>query len=186
MKLAITGATGQLGRLVVEKLKTKIPADQLVGVVRSADKAADLGIEVREADYDNTAALDSALKGIDTLLLISANDLSGKRVPQHLNIINAAKLNGVKRVVYTSLLHADTTTIGLGKEHVETEKYLKASGIPFTLLRNGWYTENYGGSVGSALASGVLLGCAGDGKISSATRSDYADAAVAVSRRQGI
>lgn len=180
MSIAITGATGQLGQLVVQKLKEKVSANEIVAVVRSAQKAADLGVQAREADYDNTAALESALQGVDTLLLISANDLTGKRVQQHSNIIDAAKKSGVKWIVYTSILRADTSTIGLAKEHIQTENYLKNAGIPYTILRNGWYTENYAGSIGAALGSGSLLGSAGDGKISSATRADFADAAVAV------
>lgn len=179
MKIAVTGATGQLGRLVVEKLQERVPASGIVAIVRSPQKAADSGVEIREADYEDTAALDRALKGIDTLLLISASEV-GKRKQQHHNIIEAARKNGVKRVVYTSLLHADTSPLNLADEHRATEDEIKASGIPFTILRNGWYTENYTGSIPGALAGGAFPGSAGDGRISSASREDYAEAAVAV------
>ena len=178
MTIAVTGATGQLGRLVVERLRERVPADEIVALVRSTAKAADLGVAVREADYDRPETLDRALAGVDTLLLISANEV-GKREEQHRNVIAAAKRAGVKRIVYTSLLRADSSPLSLAGEHLATEAALKASGIPFTILRNGWYAENYTGSIPGALAGGAFLGSAGDGRISAATRADYADAAVA-------
>jgi len=179
MTIAITGATGQLGRLVVQKLKEKINPGDIVGLVRSPEKAADLGITVRVADYTQPATLEAALQGIDTLLLISGNDI-GHRTAQHANVINAAKKSGVKRIVYTSLLRADTSPLSLAPEHAQTEALLKQSGLLYTILRNGWYTENYTGAIPPALAHGALFGSARDGKISSAHRADYADAAVAV------
>ena len=179
MKIGITGATGQLGRLVVEKLKGKTSSENIVALVRSTQKAAGLGVEAREFDYVRSENLAGALKGIDSLLLISGNEI-GQRAIQHNNIIRAAKEAGIQWIVYTSLLRADTSTLSLAGEHLATELTLKASGIPFTILRNGWYTENYTGSLGGALAGGALVGSAGDGKISSATRSDFAEAAVAV------
>src|SRR5688572_12377376 len=160
MKIGITGATGQLVRLVVSKLKTKISPEDIVALVRSVPKAADLGIEVREADYDKPETLEPALKGVDTLLLISANEV-GKRVVQHRNIIAAAKKAGVKWIIYTSLLHADKSSLGLAAEHIATEEALKKSGAPCTLLRNGRYTENYIRTIPGALAAGVILGSAG-------------------------
>ena len=178
MTIGITGATGQLGRLIVQKLKTKVPAGDIVALVRDPAKGQDLGVAVREADYDRPDTLGPALKGIDTLMFISASEI-GKRLPQHRNLIAAAKKAGVKRIVYTSLLHTDDSPINLASEHLPTENEIKASGIPYTILRNGWYTENYTGSIGGALAGGAFLGSAGDGKISSAARSDFADAAVA-------
>lgn len=178
MTIAITGATGQLGRLVVQKLKEKINPGDIVGLVRSPEKAADLGITVRAADYTQPATLEAALQGIDTLLLISGNDI-GHRTAQHANVINAAKKSGVKRIVYTSLLRADTSSLSLAPEHAQTEAQLKQSGLVYTILRNGWYTENYTGAIAPALAHGALYGSAKDGKISSAPRADYADAAVA-------
>ncbi|WP_242919786.1 SDR family oxidoreductase [Pontibacter liquoris] len=184
MKIAVTGATGQLGRLVIARLKEKAATDTLIGLVRSPQKAADLGIEVREADYDQPETLDPALKGVDTLLLISGSEV-GKRATQHRNVIDAAKKAGVKWIVYTSLLHTDTSSLSLATEHLATEAALERAGIPYTLLRNGWYTENYTGSISGALAGGAFIGSAGDGKISGATRADYAEAAVAVLTGKG-
>ncbi|GAA4302956.1 SDR family oxidoreductase [Nibribacter koreensis] len=178
-RIAITGATGQLGRLVIQKLKEKGTTDTLIGLVRSPEKAAGLGIETRLADYEKPDTLNSALQGVDTLLLISGSEV-GKRAAQHQNVIAAAKNAGVKWIVYTSLLHVDTSTLSLAGEHRATEQTLKDSGIPHTILRNGWYTENYTNSVGGALAGGAFIGSAGEGKISSAARADYADAAIAV------
>ncbi|MGV8877735.1 MAG: SDR family oxidoreductase [Sphingobacteriaceae bacterium] len=183
MKIAITGATGQLGRLVVNKLKEKT-GNKIIALVRSSKKAADLDVETREADYEKPETLLAALKDIDTLLLISSSEV-GKRAAQHQNVIDAATANGVKWIIYTSILHADTSTIGLAKEHLETEAALQKSGIPFTLLRNGWYTENYSGSIPGTIAGGALLGSAGDGKIAAASRDDYAAAAVAVLTSEG-
>lgn len=179
MKTGITGATGQLGRLVVESLKNKVAAENLVALIRTPEKASDLGIEARAFDYEKSEGLAGALQGIDHLLLISGNEI-GKRKQQHENVINAAKQAGIKWIVYTSLLHADKSTLSLAEEHKITEEALKASGIPYTILRNGWYTENYTGSVPGAVKAGVLLGSAGEGRISSATRRDYAEAAAVV------
>jgi len=184
MKIGITGATGQLGRLVVAKLKEKRGDDTIVGLVRSAEKGAELGIECREFDYNHPGNLVIALEGIDHLLLISGNEL-GQRASQHANVIAAAKKAGVKWIVYTSLLHADTSSLSLAPEHLATESELKQMGIPYTILRNGWYTENYTGSVQGALAGGAFIGSAGDGRISSASRADFAEAAVAVLTGEG-
>ncbi|MBD8561827.1 SDR family oxidoreductase [Pseudomonas fluorescens] len=179
MTIAITGANGQLGRLVVERLKARRPDIELIALVRSPEKATDLGITVRQADYDRPDTLPSALTGINTLLLISSSEI-GRRSMQHRNVIKAAKQAGVKHIIYTSVLHADTSALGLAAEHIDTESALMASGIPFTLLRNGWYTENYTAAAKGAVDAGSLMGSAGDGRIASASRSDYADAAVAV------
>lgn len=179
MTIAITGATGQLGRLVIEKLKARGAAGDIIALARDPAKAADLGVSVRAGDYAQPAALKAALAGVDTLLLIASNEI-GQRTAQHRNVIEAAKATGVKRIVFTSLLHADISTLSLAGEYRETEAMLKASGIPAVILRNGWYTENYTGSIGGALAGGAFIGSAGEGKISSAARADYAEAAVAV------
>jgi NAD(P)H dehydrogenase (quinone) len=184
MKIAITGATGRLGQIVVAKLLDKISSDNVIALVRSTNKATNLGVEVREADYDKPEVLESALSGIDTLLLISGSEI-GKRAIQHRNVIDAAKRSGVKWILYTSILRADTSTISLAQEHLATEADLKNSNIPFTILRHGWYTENYTASIGGALAGGAFIGSAGDGKISSAARADYAEAAVAVLTSSG-
>lgn len=184
MKTGITGATGQLGRLVVAQLKERVNADDLVALVRSPEKAADLGIAVRAFDYTQPETLVDGLQGIDRLLLISANEV-GKRKVQHQNVIEAARKAGVKWIVYTSLLKADSSSLSLAGEHVETEKLLKASGIPHTILRNGWYTENYTPSIPGAVAAGAWAGSAGDGRIASAARADYAEAAAVVLTSEG-
>lgn len=180
--IAITGATGQLGQLVIEDLLRTVPASQIVAIVRNPAKAAALsqqGVIVRQGDYSDEAALTTALQGVDKLLLISSSEV-GQRAAQHRNVINAAKAAGVAFIAYTSLLHADTSPLGLHVEHVETEKLLAASGIPFALLRNGWYSENYLASAPPALEHGVFIGAAGDGKIAAAARADYAAAAARV------
>ncbi|EKS9202511.1 SDR family oxidoreductase [Enterobacter cloacae] len=185
--IAITGATGQLGRLVIEQLLKTVPANQIVAIVRNPAKAEALsqqGIVVRQGDYTDQAALTTALKGVKKLLLISSSEV-GQRATQHQNVINAAKAAGVTFIAYTSLLHADNSPLGLHVEHVATEKALAASGIPYALLRNGWYTENYLASAPPALEHGVFIGAAGEGKIASATRADYAAAAAKVVSEEG-
>ncbi|MBJ6383432.1 SDR family oxidoreductase [Enterobacter cloacae] len=185
--IAITGATGQLGQLVIEELLKTVPASQIVAIVRNpakADALSQRGMVVRQADYTDQAAFTTALNGVDKLLLISSSEV-GQRAAQHQNVINAAKAAGVKLIAYTSLLHADTSPLGLHVEHVETEKALAESGVPYTLLRNGWYTENYLASVPPALEHGVFIGAAGEGKIASATRADYAAAAAKVVSEEG-
>jgi NAD(P)H dehydrogenase (quinone) len=178
MIIGITGATGQLGRLIIQKLKEKTSA-QVLALARSPQKAADLGVPIHEADYGKPETLDEALFGIDILLLISSNAL-GKRIVQHRNVIEAAKNNNIKWIVYTSILHADTTPLHFAYEDSKTEAAIIRSGLPYTILRNGWYTEMYTNSIPGALARGAFTGCAGYGRISSATRLDYAEAAVAV------
>ena len=185
--IAITGATGQLGQHVIESLLKTVPASQIVAIVRNPAKATALsqqGITVRQADYSDEAALTAALQGIDKLLLISSSEV-GQRAPQHRNVINAAKAAHVKFIAYTSLLHADTSPLGLADEHVATEKMLAESGIAYALLRNGWYTENYLASAPAALEHGVYIGAAGEGKIASATRADYAAAAARIISEEG-
>jgi len=185
MTIGITGASGQLGSLVVKKLKAKVASADIVALVRTPARAANLGVSVRDADYNKPETLDRALAGIDTLLVISSSELGQRRAVQHHNVIEAAKRTGVKRIVYTSLLHADTSPLNLADGHRATEADLRVSGIPFTILRNGWYTENYTASVPGALAGGAFLGSAGNGKISSALRVEYAEAAVAVLTSDG-
>ena len=184
MKFGITGATGQLGRIVLEKLKEKTSSDNIAALVRSPEKAAELHVEAREFDYNKPENLVAALKGIETLLIISGNEI-GKRATQHNNIIEAAQKTGVKHIVYTSLLRADSSTLILAGEHLATENAIKNSGIPYTILRNGWYTENYTSSLKGVLAGGILPGSCGDGKISSASRADFAEAAVVVLTTDG-
>ncbi|EOV9017928.1 SDR family oxidoreductase [Cronobacter muytjensii] len=180
--IAITGATGQLGQRVINTLLKTVAAQNIVAIVRNPAKAAALaeqGVQVRAADYSDVAALTCALQGVEKLLLISSSEV-GQRVAQHRNVIEAAKAAGVQLIAYTSLLHADRSPLGLADEHVATENMLADAGIPYVLLRNGWYTENYLASVPPALEHGVFIGSAGDGKIASASRQDYADAAAKV------
>jgi NAD(P)H dehydrogenase (quinone) len=185
MTIAITGATGKFGGLVVNTLKSKTQTAKIIALARTPGKAADLGVQVREADYSKPDTLETALAGVETLLLVSSNEI-GQRTAQHRNVIEAAKKAGVQWIVYTSLLHAEKSAIkSLSVEHLATEADLKASGVPFTLLRNGWYTENYTVSVAGAVAGGAFLGSAGDGKISSTARADYAEAAAAVLTGEG-
>ena len=184
MSIGVTGSTGHLGRLVVDQLKGRGHGDEVLAFARSPETASDLGVRARKMDYDQPETLTSALSGVGTLLLISADEM-GQRERQHGNVIDAAKRAGVGRIIYTSLLRADTSTLSLAREHAATEAMLKASGIPHTILRNGWYTENYAGAVKGALARGVLVGSAGDGRISSAARADFAEAAAVVLTTEG-
>ncbi|MBN3063977.1 SDR family oxidoreductase [Pectobacterium aquaticum] len=185
--IAITGASGQLGRLVIKQLLEKVPANDIVALVRDVNKVTDLsalGVQVKAADYNQPEVLASALQGVDNVLLISSSEV-GQRAVQHRNVIDAAVKAGVKLVAYTSLLHADKSPLALAEEHRQTETLLKDSGLPHVLLRNGWYTENYAASIPAALEHGVFIGSAGEGKITSATREDFAAAAVAVLTQEG-
>ena len=180
--IVITGASGQLGRLVVQNLLKELPAGEIVAAVRNPEKVQDLsslGIQVRRADYDRPETLVQAFQGAEKVLLISSNEI-GKRFPQHRAAIDAARQAGVKLLAYTSILHADASPMGLAVEHEQTEAYLRASGLPYALLRNGWYTENYAASIPASLQFGVFIGCAGGGRIASAARADYAAAAAKV------
>lgn len=183
IKYMVTGASGQLGALVIDSLLETLPASEIGALVRREEAAAPLrakGITVRLASYDDETALSEAFKGVDRLLLISSSEV-GKRAAQHANVISAAKSAGVGFIAYTSLLRADTSPLTfLAEEHVATEKTLKASGLHYSVLRNGWYTENYVMGAATAIEHGALLGAAGDGRISSATREDYARAAATI------
>lgn len=177
---AVTGASGQLGRLAVHELLARgVPPAEIVAVARTPAKAADLagrGVQMRQGDYSSPPTLATALAGVDRLLLISSSE-AVQRVAQHTNVVEAARQAGVTRIVYTSLLNADRTTSPLGGEHQQTERALRASGVPATVLRPGWYTENYTGQLGQFLERGEIVGAAGSGRISAATRRDYAAAA---------
>ncbi len=178
----VTGATGQLGRLVVAELAGKVGPEQVVAVVRDPAKAEDLaalGVTIRQADYNDPRSLGPALAGAEKVLLISGNEV-GKRVPQHTAVIEAAKAAGARLIAYTSIVHADTSPLSLAKEHLATEQVLKASGVPWALLRNSWYLENYTGSAAATVERGVVQAASGEGRISAATRADFASAAVAV------
>jgi NAD(P)H dehydrogenase (quinone) len=180
---AVTGATGHLGALAIDALLERgvAPAD-IVAIVRTparADELARRGVTVRAGDYSRPDTLPAALAGVDVLLLVSGNEL-GQRVAQHGAVIEAAKGAGVARIAYTSVLRADTSPVVLAPEHRGTEQVLQASGVPFTILRNGWYTENYTAQIGDYLARGAIVGAAGDGRVSAAARADYAAAAALI------
>jgi NAD(P)H dehydrogenase (quinone) len=180
--IIVTGATGQLGRIVITKLLKKVPATEIVALVRDPAKAADLaatGVQVRAANYNEPATLDAAFAGATKVLLISGTEF-GQRVQQHRNVIAAAQRAKVELLAYTSVLRADTSPMVVAVEHRETEALIKVSGLHYTILRNSWYTENYTASIPGAVQHGAFISCAGDGKISSAAREDYAEAAVAV------
>ncbi|RBO86243.1 SDR family oxidoreductase [Marinomonas aquiplantarum] len=181
--ILVTGATGQLGNLIVNNLiKRGTPANQIVAAVRSPEKAqllVEQGVVVRKADYSDPASLNAAFEGVKRVVLVSSSEV-GQRFPQHKNVIDAAKQAGVELLAYTSLLNAQTSPLALAQEHVQTENALAQSGLPFALLRNGWYSENYTASIGMALEHGAVLGSAGEGKYATATRQDYAEAAAVV------
>ena len=183
-KLFVTGATGQLGRLVINALLEMVPASSIVAGVRDHAKEAAValrgrGVEVRVADYSQPETLASALAGVDRLLLISGSEI-GKRAVQHRNVIAAAKRAGVGLIIYTSILHANTSPLLLAKEHCDTETALAEAGVPYTLLRHGWYTEVFTWRLPLALKTDTFNGAAEDGRVSSAARADYAKAAAAV------
>ena len=182
MTIAVTAATGQLGTLVIDALLDRTSADQIVAIARDAVKAEPLaakGVTVRIASYDDLTALKDALTGVDQVLLISGSEV-GKRAGQHRNVIDAAIANGVSRVVYTSVLKADTSTVPVVPEHLATEQYLAGAGIDHVLLRNGWYNENYAQTLETVRQTGSVLTSAGEGRIASAARKDFAEAAAAV------
>jgi NAD(P)H dehydrogenase (quinone) len=180
--ILVTGATGKLGGQVIQQLVEKVPSNRIVAAVRDPGKAADLaklGVHVRFADYDRPDTLASALAGVSKVLLISASELGG-RLARHRAVIDAAKRAGVRLLVYTSLLHAESSTLALAAGHRATEEAIRASGLPFVFLRNGWYIENYTENLGPVLARGAVLGSSGEGRVAGATRADFAAAAVAV------
>ncbi len=181
--ITVTAATGHLGRLVIADLLTRgVAAGEITAAVRDPDKAADLaelGVRVRLADYNRPETLESALTGTDRLLLISSNEM-GRRTTQHTAVVHAAARAGVSLIAYTSILRADTSSMLLAGEHLATENVIRDSGLDHVLLRNGWYLENYTDNLAPALAHGALLGAARDGRISAASRADYASAAGAV------
>lgn len=184
--IAVTGATGHLGQLVIAELIAKgTQPKEIIAVIRNPSKAQDLiskGIEIREADYKSEEALEKAFQGVNQVVMISGSEV-GQRVQQHTNIVNAAKKARVKYIAYTSILKADTSKMLLAKEHLATEQLIQASGIPYSFLRNGWYIENYTEQLKGVLAHGAIAGSAKNGKISAATRADYAAAAVAAVKK---
>jgi NAD(P)H dehydrogenase (quinone) len=178
---AVTGATGKLGRLVLDEMLRTVPAGEVVALARDPAALSDYaakGVQVRQADYDDPASLDAALEGVDRVLLISGNAV-GQRERQHGNVIAAAKKNGAGYLAYTSILKGDRSPLALAPEHVATEALLKGSGLNHDVLRNGWYSENYTGGLAPSLASGKIFGSVGNGRLSTATRADFAAGAAA-------
>lgn len=185
--IGITGANGNLGQLVVKGLLQHMAANQIVAAVRTPDNASELqalGVNLREADYTRPETLRLAFQGVEKLLLISAVE-RGQRVAQHEAVVDAAKEAGVSLIAYTSMLRADTSNSILAEEHKVTEQYIAASGLSFIFLRNGWYLENHTGALAPALQHGAILGCAGQGRFASASRADYAGAAIAALTQRG-
>jgi NAD(P)H dehydrogenase (quinone) len=185
--MVVTGATGKLGRLVVEALLETVPAVRIVAAVRSPEKAADLaarGVQVRRADYTRPETLGPALAGAGKLLLVSSSEV-GKRAAQHAAVVEAAARAGVGLVAYTSVLRGEASPLALAAEHVATEALIRKAGLPFVFLRNGWYLENYTENLGPVLQHGAVLGCAGAGRVAGASRRDFAEAAAAVLTGKG-
>ena len=187
--ILVTGATGHLGRLAVDALLARgVDPASVSALVRDADRGrdlADLGVDVRLGSYDDPDSLDVALKGVDRLLFVSGSEV-GRRVEQHRNVVDAAVRAGVGLVAYTSITRADTSPLGLAPEHLATERALAASGLPHVLLRNSWYVENYTGQAAQQVEHGVVLGAAGGGRVSAATRADYAEAAAVAVLSDGL
>ncbi len=180
--IVVTGATGKLGHHVIHSLLEKVPATEVIAAVRDSSKAQDLaglGVQTRHGDYSEPATLAAAFAGAEKLLLISSNDVEN-RMPQHKAAVDAAKKAGIRLIAYTSILNADTNEMHLAADHKATEAYIRASGISYVFLRNGWYLENWTEALAPALAHGAILGAAGKARFSAATRKDYAEAAAAV------
>ncbi|MFE6738844.1 SDR family oxidoreductase [Streptomyces tubercidicus] len=182
MSFVVTGATGALGRLVIEELLRRTAPGEIVALVRDRAKAAGLaahGVEIRTADYGRPDSLQGAFAAGDRVLFISGNE-AGQRVTQHRTVIDAAREAGVALLAYTSVLGGPTATFSIAEEHLATEQALLASGVPYCLLRNGWYHENYTGALATTLTTGTVVGSAGEGRVATAARRDYAEAAAAV------
>jgi NAD(P)H dehydrogenase (quinone) len=187
MSIVVTGATGHLGRLVIDGLLEKVPADRITAVVRDADKAAGLaarGVTLKVADYSRPETLRGAFAAGDKVLLISGSEI-GQRIPQHQAVIDAAKAAGVALLAYTSVLGGPAADFTLADEHRATERAVTGSGLPYVLLRNGWYNENYTENLAPVLEHGAVVAAAGEGRVASAARADYAAAAVAVLTGEG-
>lgn len=185
MTIAITGATGQLGRRTLAAIGRRDPGADVVALVRDPARGGDLGVPLRQADYHQPASLRSALAGVDVVVLISSSDFND-RAGQHRHVIDAAKAAGVGRIVYTSILKGEASPLLLAADHVATEAALAASGLSRTILRNGWYTENYTGSLGAALQAGAMIGAAGEAVLNTAARADYAEALAVAALDAGL
>ncbi|MFJ3295531.1 SDR family oxidoreductase [Streptomyces bacillaris] len=187
MSIVVTGATGELGRLVIDELLATVPAGEIAAVVRDKEKAAPLaarGVELRIADYDRPETLAGAFRTGDRVLLISGSEV-GKRVAQHTAVVEAAKAAGVAQLAYTGILGGPDADFALADEHKATERLILDSGLPYTFLRNGWYTENYTANLAPVLAHGAVVSNAGEGRVASASRADYAAAAAAAVTGEG-
>jgi len=185
--IVVTGASGKLGGHAIKSLLEKMPAEQIIAAVRNIEKGsslANLGVQLREADYTKPETLAKAFAGAEKVLLISSSEI-GQRFAQHQHVIDAAVAANVKLLVYTSILRADTSSLSLATEHLATEKAIEASGLPFVILRNGWYLENHTEWLTPALQYGAILGAAKEGKFASAARADYAAAGAVVLTTQG-
>ncbi|MGP3966177.1 SDR family oxidoreductase [Streptomyces sp. 6N223] len=185
--LVVTGATGHLGRLVIEALLTTVPADQVAAVARDEEKAQPLaqrGVEVRVGDYDRPDTLGGAFRAGDRVLFVSGSEV-GRRVPQHEAVVAEARRAGVALLAYTSILGGPAADFTLAREHQATERMILDSGLPYTFLRNGWYHENYTENLAPVLEHGAVVGSAGQGRVASASRADYAAAAAAVLTGEG-
>ena len=183
MSIAVTGASGQLGRLAIQDMKKRGVTD-IVALVRSPEKVADLRVEARVFDYTKPETLAAALTGIDKLVLISSNDFED-RAGQHQNVIDAAVEAGVPHLIYTSILKGDGSPMIISQDHIKTEAAIRASGLNATILRNGWYTENWTGALSAAVEAGAVIGASGEGKVTPAARADYAEAIAAVVSTDG-
>lgn len=185
MTILVTGATGQLGRLIVESLLERgATPDQIVAGARDVSKAADLGVPAVHLDYTDSASIAAALEGVDSVVLVSSSEV-GQRFPQHKAVIDAAVAAGVSKFVYTSAPKATTTDLVLAPEHKATEEAIAESGLPAVVLRNNWYTENYGRELATAAQTGTLSAGVGDGRVASASRKDFADAVAVVLLEDG-
>ena len=188
MTTLVTGTSGKLGRLVVLSLLERgVPAGEVVATARDTSKIVDLadrGVHVRHADYSDPGSLKEALAGVDKVMLVSSSEV-GQRLAQHRNVIDAAGEAGVELFGYTSVTRAQSSSLALAAEHRQTEDYLARSGLAHVLLRNSWYIENYTEQISQALAEGVVRGAAGSGRVSAATRADYAAAAAVVLTEPG-
>ncbi|MCE3203947.1 SDR family oxidoreductase [Paenibacillus sonchi] len=188
MKIALTGATGHFGSIVAETLLKSVAAENLVVSVRNPEKADNLrtrGVDVRHGDFDQPETLDTAFAGVDRLLIVSADGDNDTRIRQHKAAVDAAVSAKVGFIVYTSVGHADSSSLFLAPVHRATEEFIRESGIPYSFLRNNWYLENEVGSIQAVQAGAPWLTSAGDGKVGWATRRDYAEAAAAVLAGEG-
>lgn len=185
MTILVTGATGNLGRLIIAALIERGADPQsIVAGARDTAKGADLGVPVVHLDYTDPASVAAAVAGVDTVVLVSGSEV-GQRVAQHRAVIDAAKAAGVSKLVYTSAPKATTSDLVLAPEHKATEELIAASGLPAVILRNNWYTENYAADLTRAAETGVLAAGTGDGRVASASRKDFADAAAVVALEDG-